>query len=169
MRRACPELNHALHRPTPTSVARAARLPRLVLRRSAAPPEALDPLCTFVRERTRAAFNSFGRAAENGFLCTRDLLDANRTSFEFRGPRLRIELVDRQKVRRHLIREVQRHEHEAWLERRIDARRHLKRSASRRHLHHFAVADSESLGVLRRDVDALATMQGREISAALNT
>jgi hypothetical protein len=87
------------------------------------------------------------------------LLHLHSARLELGGPRLGIELVDREKVRRHLIGEVQRHENQTRFERVVDSGGRVDAAASRRDAHQISVSDPQALRVLGRDVHALAAVQ----------
>src|SRR5689334_22240744 len=71
-----------------------------------------------------------GRIARS-WSCGRDRLDLDRRGLELRCTRLRIGGMNRQYVGLDLVREMQRHEGQAAIETRIDARAQLDGAASR--------------------------------------
>ena len=82
--------------------------------------------------------------------------EPDRGRLELGGARLRVGRVDREHVRRHLVREVEVHEREPRPQRRVVARRRLDRAAPRDDPHAGAVGDAVALAVLGREQDRLA-------------
>src|SRR5579872_5199862 len=85
-----------------------------------------------------------------------ELLDADGGRLELGGPGLRVVGLDRQPIRVHLVREVQRHEREAGPQAGIVADGRLHRAAPREDPHDLALRHAVAGAVLGREVHSLA-------------